>query len=243
MDIRTIIAATVAALILSACGSSKHVADNNIQLGNANANVNATAKTATSTTATANANSKAKTAAKAKAAEAQSPVITIDHFVSDLDLDLTMGEDSYSLGGKVSMKRDKVVRLNLTFMGFVEVGIIEFTPDNILIVNRIGKEYTRAPYNSLDVLKKNNITFQNIQLMAWEKLYSQDGKKITDSSLDQAIENMINSNMKDGRKATVHITVGKPNTERDFETVTTVKDSYKEVPAQVLMARLMSAMK
>lgn len=162
-----------------------------------------------------------------------------EKFTADLDLSLGMGGDSYSLGGKVCMKREKVVRMNLTFMGFVEVGIIEFAPDYILIVNKMQKEYTKAPYNSLDVLRKNNINFAAIEKMAWEELYSQDGKAIKDNKLGKALEQMINSNVKGSGMVSVKIEVGKPNTTRDFETYTTPKDSYKEVPAQLLMARFM----
>lgn len=172
--------------------------------------------------------------------EVTTPQITgPEKFTADLDLSLSTGSDSYSLGGKVSMKREKVVRMNLTFMGFVEVGIIEFTPDYILIVNKMQKEYTKAPYNSLDVLRKNNITFASIEKMAWEELYSQDGKAIKDNKLGKALEQMINSNIKGSGKVSVKIEVGKPNTTRDFETYTTPKDSYKEVPAQLLMAKFM----
>lgn len=172
--------------------------------------------------------------------EVTTPQITgPEKFTADLDLSLGLGSDSYNLGGKVSMKREKVVRMNLTFMGFVEVGIIEFTPDYILIVNKMQKEYTKAPYNSLDVLRKNNITFASIEKMAWEELYSQDGKAIKDNKLGKALGQMINSNIKGSGKVSVKIEVGKPNTTRDFETYTTPKDSYKEVPAQLLLAKFM----
>lgn len=166
--------------------------------------------------------------------------VVVTHFVSDLDLDIAMGDDSYNLGGKLFMKKDKVVRMNLTFMGFIEVGTIEFTPAYILIVNRMGKEYTKIPYNSWDVLVKNNINFKNVEKMGWEKFYAGEGKKVTDSALDKAIENMLNGNLKGGKQIKVHIEVGKPNTEREFDTFTTVKSTYSEVPAQVLVSKLMS---
>lgn len=173
----------------------------------------------------------------------QQPVIEkplVQRMVADLDLAVGMGKDKYNLGGKVSMKRGQVVRLNLQFMGFIEVGIIEFTPDNILIVNRMGKEYTRAPYDSMDELRKNNINFATIEQLAWANLYSENGNAIREKGLDKMLERLINSNMKNGKQVTVDISVGRPDTSRDFETYTTVRSSYKEVPVQLLMARLMS---
>lgn len=226
MKIKTIIFAAAVALLAS-CGSSKKAIE----------------ETPTDITKPAASATTSKTQPAAPTTQPTTPQmqeITVKQFTADLDLAIGMGSDKYDLGGKVSMKRDQVVRMNLTFMGFIEVGIIEFTPDYILIVNRMGKEYTKAPYNSIDALKKNNITFQSIEAMAWQQLYAKDGKAIKNSELDRTLENLINSNMKSGKKVTVKIEVGKPNTTRDFETYTTVKSSYKEVPAQVLMAKLMS---
>lgn len=204
--------------ILAACGSSKK----------------ATEKTELPATKT-----ETKTE-KSKPAEQNVPEITVKRFVSDLEITVGMGRDSYTLGGKISMKRSEVMRINLTFMGFIEVGIIEFSPDGILIVNRMGREYTRISYDGTDALVKNNITYDSIEKLAWEKLYVDGGKKVNTVSLDNAIENLINSNLKDGKKVSVRIDVGQPDTKRDFTTYTIVKSSYKEVPPQVLMARLMS---
>lgn len=212
MRIKTIILAAAVATLAS-CGSSKKAAE--------------TTSTDVLQTTT-------------KSQQTVTPVITVSQFISDLDLSIGFGNDNYDLGGKIAMKRDKVVRMNLTFMGFIEVGIIEFTPNYILIVNRMGKEFTKASYTSIDALKKNNINFETIQTMAWEKLYPKDGKKIKDSDLDSTIENLINSNIKNGKKVTVHIEIGKPNTTKEFDTYTTVKSSYKQVPADMLMSQLMN---
>lgn len=218
MNLKHIISAAMMTAILAACGSSKK----------------ATEKTELPVTKT-----ETKTE-KSKPAEQSVPEITVKRFVSDLEITVGMGRDSYTLGGKISMKRSEVMRINLTFMGFIEVGIIEFSPDDILIVNRMGREYTRISYDGTDALVKNNITYDSIEKLAWEKLYVDGGKKVNTVSLDNAIENLINSNLKDGKKVSVRIDVGQPDTKRDFTTYTIVKSSYKEVPPQVLMARLMS---
>lgn len=217
MKIKTILFATAVALFAS-CGSSKKIVDETP--------TDVTTKPATSQTTTK------------PSTQTNEPTITVNRFMADLDIAIGMGKDNYDLGGKIYMKRDKVVRMNLTFMGFIEVGIIEFTPNHILVVNRIGKEYTKASYNDIEALKKNGITFKKIETMAWEKLYASDGKKIKNSDLDKTIENLINNNT--SKKVTVHIEVGKPNTTKDFETYTTVKSSYREVPPQVLMSTLMN---
>ena len=151
--------------ILAACGSSKKAAE----------------KTELPVTKT-----ETKTE-KSKPEEQSVPEITVKRFVSDLEITVGMGRDSYTLGGKISMKRSEVMRINLTFMGFIEVGIIEFSPDGILIVNRMGREYTRISYDGTDALVKNNITYDSIEKLAWEKLYVDGGKKVNKVSLENAI--------------------------------------------------------
>ncbi|MCM1078632.1 MAG: DUF4292 domain-containing protein [Bacteroidales bacterium] len=221
MNVKTIICAAVLGTVLAACGSSKHVTQEPLK------------NTAGGETV---ASENRETLARQAIEE---PKTTVQKFMADLDLSVGRDGSSYNLGGKLAMKRGQVVRMNLTFMGFIEVGIIEFTPDYILIVNRMGREYTKAPYNSLDVLVKNNVNFKTVEAMAWKNLYSPDGRKINGSDFGKMIEQLVNSNMKDGGKVTVKVNIGAPNTTRNFETYTSVKPAYKEVPAQVLMAKLM----
>ncbi len=171
---------------------------------------------------------------------AEKPSITVSRFVSDLKVNIELDGSKYSLDGKISMKRGEVMRINLSFMGFIEVGIIEFSPKDILIVNRMGKEFTRMPYDAFDAFTRNNITYANMEYLAWEKLYTENGEA---SNLDKAIENLINTNIRSGKPVKVSIKVGKPDTSRDFTTYTTVKSSYKEVAPELLMARLMAFMK
>ena len=103
----------------------------------------------------------------------------------------------------------------------------------------MGKEYTKATYDSIEELRKNNVTFSRIEETAWQNLYAENGKAAAED-MDTMLEQLINSNMKDGKKVSIDIAVGMPDTQRHFETYTTVKSSYTEVPVQVLMARLMS---
>lgn len=210
--IKTIVIAMAAAAMLTACGTSRKTVDT-------------VPPTKTTTTPTQ---------------PAKSTHSGVQHFISDLDVSIGMNSGSYDLGGKMAVKENEVVRVNLTFMGFIEVGTIEFTPEYILIINRMGKEYTKMGYKDWDVLVKNNITYQEVEDKAWQKVYAASGKNATDDSFDKAIQDMLASNVKGGKNINVKIKVGKPDTKKEFETRTNVKSSYTEVPAQTLIAKLMS---
>ena len=50
-----------------------------------------------------------------------------------------IGGKDLSVNGKLQMLRDKVLRLSLRFLG-VEVGLMEFTPSGVLVIDRINKQ-------------------------------------------------------------------------------------------------------
>lgn len=222
----SIIITIAAAMMLCACSTSRKVSKDPAAVTTP---ANKQQTTVTNTTPQAPATAQTPSAATYPAG--------VNHFVSDLDVSISMNGDRHNLGGKLSAIRDQLVRINLTYMGFIEVAILEFTPQDILLVNRIGKEYTRVKYNDMDVLVKNNVTFKAVQDMAVQKFYAAQDKKIVDESLDKAIESMLNGRSST-KKVSVSIEVGKPDTNKTVEPKTTVKSSYKEVPAQVLVNQL-----
>ena len=60
-----------------------------------------------------------------------------------INMDVDADGKQISCGGSLKMKRDDVIQLSLTFLGF-EVGRLEFTPKDVLVVDRIHKQYSRA---------------------------------------------------------------------------------------------------
>lgn len=82
------------------------------------------------------------------------------------------GGKEISVPGQLRMRRDQVIRLSLQMpiIG-TEVGRIEFTPDNVLFVDRIHKEYVKASYSQVSFLKENGISFYTLQALFWNRLY------------------------------------------------------------------------
>lgn len=161
------------------------------------------------------------------------PVLGVMHFVSNLDLDLSMGGDTYSLGGNVYALWNEVVRIQLTFMGFMEVATLEFTQEYVLIINRMQHEYTKMRYDEVEMLRRNGVTFQAAQELTWSKIYAEKKQEITDTSLDQMVENLLG-----GGKAKVKIAIGKPNTKKEFTVHVTPSSRYTEVSPAELLSKL-----
>ena len=100
---------------------------------------------------------------------------------SKLKFTLEINNQQMQLTGNLKMKRDDVIRLQLMAFGFVEAGRLEFTPEYVLIVDRINKQYLKMPYEQLEFLNNTNIDFYTLQALFWNELHqpglSKDSKR------------------------------------------------------------------
>ena len=90
---------------------------------------------------------------------------------SKVKFSVEYGSQNISLTGNLRMKRDDVIRLQLMAFGFVEAARLEFTKDYVLIMDRINKQYLKAPYNQIDFLRNSGINFYTLQALFWDELF------------------------------------------------------------------------
>ncbi|MBP5338800.1 MAG: DUF4292 domain-containing protein [Prevotella sp.] len=100
---------------------------------------------------------------------------------SKLKFTVEYGPQQITLTGSLHMKRDDVIRMQLMAFGFVEAGRLEFTKDYVLIMDRINKQYLKAPYNYVDFLRNSGINFYTLQALFWNELFV-PGKQGVDST-------------------------------------------------------------
>ena len=98
---------------------------------------------------------------------------------SKLKFTVNVGDQQISLTGNLHMKRDDVIRLQLMAFGFVEAARMEFTNEYVLIMDRINKQYLKAPYYYIDFLRNSGINFHTLQALFWNELF-QPGKQVLD---------------------------------------------------------------
>ncbi len=90
---------------------------------------------------------------------------------SKVKFSVEVGPQKLTLTGNLKMKRDDVIRLQLMAFGFVEAGRIELTKDYILIMDRINKQYLKAPYIAVDFLRNSGMDFDALQSLFWNELF------------------------------------------------------------------------
>lgn len=72
-----------------------------------------------------------------------------------------------SVGGTLRMKRDDVILLNITYIFGLQIGTMELTQEDILVVSRYTRQYIRMTYPELSELMGRNITFKDMQDVFW----------------------------------------------------------------------------
>lgn len=102
---------------------------------------------------------------------------------SKIKFTVEVGNQNMTLTGNLKMKRDDVIRLQLMAFGFVEAGRLEFTPDYVLIIDRINKQYLKVPYSHLDFMRNSNIDFYVIQALFWNELFQPGESRLKDRDL------------------------------------------------------------
>lgn len=100
-----------------------------------------------------------------------------------MKFNIQLGEKDISVGGSLKMKRDDVIQLSLSFLG-MEVGRMEFTKNEVLIVDRFNKQYMRVPYSQVSFLKSANLDFYTLQALFWNELFV-PGVKDVNTALNQ----------------------------------------------------------
>ena len=107
------------------------------------------------------------------------------NLVSKIDFNIDAMGKNISVDGRIYMRKDEVIRVVLSPLGIMEVGRIEFTPDYVLVVDRLHKQYVKATYNELSFLKNNGLNFYSLQALFWNELFLPGNDKLTDKLLDK----------------------------------------------------------
>ena len=107
-----------------------------------------------------------------------------NNIVGNMNFNLQAADKDITVPGKLSMRKDEVIRIQLfiPILG-TEVGRLEFTPNYVLIIDRLHKEYIKADYTQVDFLKKQGISFYSLQALFWNQLLLPGERTVKQSDL------------------------------------------------------------
>lgn len=103
-------------------------------------------------------------------------IATGTNFTSKVKVTITQNNKTISTTGALRMRYDDVIQITLVdpFLGITEVGRVELSPDNVLIIDRINKRYVNSSYDEFNMLKDNSIDFKTVQEYFWDEAQSSD---------------------------------------------------------------------
>lgn len=106
--------------------------------------------------------------------------------VGDLKLNIKANGRDISAPGSLHMRKNQVIRIQvfIPILG-TEVGRLEFTPDYVLLIDRLHKEYIQASYHQLDFLKNNGLNFYSLQSLFWNQLFVPGTNQLTSNLLQR----------------------------------------------------------
>ncbi len=108
------------------------------------------------------------------------------NIVASADFRLVAGNKDLSCDGKISMRRDEVIRLQLLLPIIrTEIARIDFTPDYVLLVDRFHKEYIKASYKDVSFLADNGLSFYSLQALFWNQLFLPGEKTVGEQMLQR----------------------------------------------------------
>lgn len=116
------------------------------------------------------------------------------NIVGDMKFNLIVGNRNITTPGALHMRKNQVIRIQLfiPLLG-TEVGRLEFTPDYVLVIDRLHKEYIKTDYSQLDFLKNNGLNFYSLQSLFWNQLFLPGTDRLNESSLRQFNVNLQSS--------------------------------------------------
>lgn len=94
-------------------------------------------------------------------------------FTARMATDISFAGKTIPLKGNLRMRRGEVVQMAFTAMGMVEIARLEFTPQSILVIDRLGKQY--ASINWSDIPGKM-ADYRSVEALFWNELFI-PGKK------------------------------------------------------------------
>lgn len=110
--------------------------------------------------------------------------VSTQNIVGKMSLNVQMGSKNITVPGSLHMRYGEVIRIQafIPLLGS-EVGRIEFTPDYVLVIDRMHKEYIKEDYNKVDFLKNNGLNFYSLQALFWNQLFMPGTTSISDANI------------------------------------------------------------
>ena len=115
-----------------------------------------------------------------------SPSVVLPRTCLSSNVKLSVNADGKPLSAKgtLRIKEENGVQIGVTALGLIELACVEFLPENMRVIYKIGKEYTDVPYSEVSFLKKTGIDYNMLESVLLNRLFSPDGRPFLQAMRD-----------------------------------------------------------
>ena len=171
--------------------------------------------------------SKEKNQNKQETTQATAQIAAGTNFTAKVKVRMRQGDKDISTTGSLRMRYDDVIQITLVdpLLGIAEVGRLELSPGNVLVIDRLNKRYVSTTYEDFSSLKKNNIGFSTIQDFFWQEAQNSDKVSYTIPA---------------SRPIQLDLQLSNKGNASNWDAHTTVSDKYVKTDANKLFSNLMA---
>ena len=141
---------------------------------------------------------------------------------------LTFDGNNVGTGGTLRMRMGEVIQLSIhdPFLGISEVGRMEISPYEVLVIDRYNKRYVTLSYDDLNRFARRQLDYETIEYYFWQQSLRND----TDE---------LQFQFPVGRKNVgLNLRLSGKNDKSDWDAHTTPPDRYDRVSAEELFKSL-----
>ena len=108
---------------------------------------------------------------------------TGDNLSAKLKLNANIKGKTFSAGGNLKIKRGEGLQISINALGgLIEVARIEITPETMLLIYRLGREYAEVRYSEIEAFRSLGLDYSMLEAILMNEVFA-PGENILDKAL------------------------------------------------------------
>lgn len=108
---------------------------------------------------------------------------TGDNLSAKLKLNANIKGKTFSAGGNMKIKRGEGLQISINALGgLIEVARIEMTPEKMLLIYRLGREYAEVRYSEIEAFRSLGLDYSMLEAILMNEVFA-PGENILDKAL------------------------------------------------------------
>ena len=101
------------------------------------------------------------------------------HLSAKLKLNANFKGNKFSASGNIKIKRNEGLQISINALGgLVELARIEATPEKMLLIYRLGREYAEIKYSEVEMLQQLGIDYSMLEAILMNELFAPEGRSV-----------------------------------------------------------------